>query len=178
MQQKLKNNKGFTIIEVMIVLAIAGLIMLIVFLAVPALQRSARNTSRKEDAGRLASAVSTFVSNANGNLPGFGNSTTNFSTSQAATDGQVILSDAGKLGQLSLNTAAGSTTGDPKPGTLVIANTVPSPAPTWQDNEVVVYVGYTCQGSWVTTGGTIRQAALVYPIEGSSNYSTSCIDAL
>ncbi|MDQ3065292.1 MAG: prepilin-type N-terminal cleavage/methylation domain-containing protein, partial [bacterium] len=34
------NNKGFTIIEVLIVLAIAGLIMLIVFLAVPALQRN------------------------------------------------------------------------------------------------------------------------------------------
>jgi prepilin-type N-terminal cleavage/methylation domain-containing protein len=37
----LKNNKkGFTIIEVLIVLAIAGVIMVIVFLAVPALQRN------------------------------------------------------------------------------------------------------------------------------------------
>jgi prepilin-type N-terminal cleavage/methylation domain-containing protein len=40
MSKKLsKKEKGFTIIEVMIVLAIAGLIMLVVFLAVPALQR-------------------------------------------------------------------------------------------------------------------------------------------
>jgi prepilin-type N-terminal cleavage/methylation domain-containing protein len=32
-----KSDSGFTIIEVMIVLAIAGLILLIVFLAVPAM---------------------------------------------------------------------------------------------------------------------------------------------
>ena len=43
-----KSNQGFTIIEVMIVLAIAGLILLIVFLAVPALQRNGRNTTKKQ----------------------------------------------------------------------------------------------------------------------------------
>ncbi len=48
---------GFTIIEVMIVLAIASMILLIVFLAVPALQRNARNTGRKRDAAQLISAV-------------------------------------------------------------------------------------------------------------------------
>ena len=69
MYAKLKDRKGFTIIEVMIVLAIAGLIMLIIFLAVPALQRASRNNGRKTDASRIASAVSSFVSNANGDLP-------------------------------------------------------------------------------------------------------------
>ena len=49
LQNLKKRNQGFTIIEVMIVLAIAGLIMLIVFLAVPALQRNQRNTARKQD---------------------------------------------------------------------------------------------------------------------------------
>jgi prepilin-type N-terminal cleavage/methylation domain-containing protein len=42
---KQKREAGFTIIEVLIVLAIAALILLIVFLAVPALQRNARNNS-------------------------------------------------------------------------------------------------------------------------------------
>ncbi len=70
MPTKLKNRQGFTIIEVMIVLAIAGLIMLIVFLAVPALQRSARNTSRKNDNGNFSSALNTWISNNNGELPG------------------------------------------------------------------------------------------------------------
>ena len=50
----IKNRKdGFTIIEVLIVLAIAGLIMLIVFLAVPALQRNSRNTQRKNDVANI-----------------------------------------------------------------------------------------------------------------------------
>ena len=73
MLQKLKvrqqDRKGFTIIEVMIVLAIAGLIMLIVFLAVPALQRTARNTTRKNDASAIAAAVADFIDNNGGSLP-------------------------------------------------------------------------------------------------------------
>ena len=65
----LKRNDGFTIIEVLIVLAIAGLIMLIVFLAVPALQRNARNTSRKSDASSLGSAFAEYVNNNDGQIP-------------------------------------------------------------------------------------------------------------
>lgn len=60
---------GFTIIEVLIVLAIAGLIMLIVFLAVPALQRNAHNTSIKNDVSNILGGVSEYVNNNNGTLP-------------------------------------------------------------------------------------------------------------
>lgn len=42
-------TKGFTIIEVVLVLAIAGLIFLMVFIALPALQRNQRDTQRKND---------------------------------------------------------------------------------------------------------------------------------
>ncbi|MEO6513196.1 MAG: type II secretion system protein [Candidatus Saccharimonadales bacterium] len=63
------NQKGFTIIEVMIVLAIAGLIMLIVFLAVPALQRNSRNTQYKNDAASILAAASEFTNNNNGTIP-------------------------------------------------------------------------------------------------------------
>lgn len=70
MLSKLKksNSSGFTIIEVMIVLAIAGLILLIVFLAVPALQRNARNTQRKTDVGTIGAAANTIKSNNNGDV--------------------------------------------------------------------------------------------------------------
>jgi prepilin-type N-terminal cleavage/methylation domain-containing protein len=60
---------GFTIIEVLIVLAIAGLIMLIVFLAVPALQRNSRNTQRKNDIADLIGAIQEYSSNNSGQLP-------------------------------------------------------------------------------------------------------------
>lgn len=64
-----KQNKGFTIIEVLIVLAIAGLIILIVFLAVPALQRNSRNTSYRSEASQLLAGSTEFVNNNNGTLP-------------------------------------------------------------------------------------------------------------
>lgn len=77
MLKNLKKTKseGFTIIEVMIVLAIAGLIILIVLLAVPALQRNGRNTAIKNDASAMAAGVSEFASNNNGATPTKGNFT-------------------------------------------------------------------------------------------------------
>lgn len=63
-----KKTEGFTIIEVLIVLAIAGLIMIIVFLAVPALQRNSRNTQREADASKVASAISQCLANRNGQV--------------------------------------------------------------------------------------------------------------
>jgi prepilin-type N-terminal cleavage/methylation domain-containing protein len=67
--QTLKKNKGFTIIEVVLVLAIAGLIFLMVFIALPALQRSQADTQRRSDAGRLLSAVTNYETNNRGNAP-------------------------------------------------------------------------------------------------------------
>jgi prepilin-type N-terminal cleavage/methylation domain-containing protein len=64
-----RKQQGFTIIEVLIVLAIAGLILLIVFLAVPALQRNARNTTAKDEGAQLASAATEFTNNAGGTVP-------------------------------------------------------------------------------------------------------------
>jgi len=64
-----KKNEGFTIIEVVLVLAIAGLIFLIVFLALPQLQSSRRDTQRKNDAGRLLAAIENWAGNHSGNYP-------------------------------------------------------------------------------------------------------------
>src|SRR5215207_6692234 len=64
-----RKDSGFTIIEVLIVLAIAGLILLIVFLAVPALQRNSRNTSYRNEASRLLSVTTEYTNNNNGTLP-------------------------------------------------------------------------------------------------------------
>lgn len=77
MLNKIKNRKqeGFTIIEVLIVLAIAGLIMLIVFLAVPALQRNSRNTQRTNDASRVSAAVTECLNNNNGSVTTCANDT-------------------------------------------------------------------------------------------------------
>lgn len=65
-QQLKKRTEGFTIIEVLIVLAIAGLIMLIVFLAVPALRRNQQNNTMRSEASRILSLATEYESNANG----------------------------------------------------------------------------------------------------------------
>jgi len=67
--ERTAGQKGFTIIEVLIVLAIAGLILLIVFLAVPALQRNARNTAIKNDAASLAGGFAEYSANNDGASP-------------------------------------------------------------------------------------------------------------
>ncbi len=64
-----RNESGFTIIEVVLVLAIAGLIFLVVFLALPALQRSQRDSQRRSDLGRFMSQLETYASNNSGNYP-------------------------------------------------------------------------------------------------------------
>ena len=79
---KRTKKEGFTIIEVVLVLAIAGLIFLMVFIAWPALQRSQRDTQRRSDMARLATALAQYQSNNGGKLPptGTDNSTTRWTT--------------------------------------------------------------------------------------------------
>ena len=65
----IKTTKGFTIIEVVLVLAIAGLIFLMVFIALPALQSGQRDQARKNDVSSIASAVNTYTGNNRGQWP-------------------------------------------------------------------------------------------------------------
>ncbi len=64
-----KINNGFTIVETLIVLAIAALIITIVLIAVPDLQRSGRNTNITHDAQSIASGVQTYEGNNDGSIP-------------------------------------------------------------------------------------------------------------
>jgi len=61
--------KGFSIIEVVLVLAIAGLIFLMVFIALPALQSGQRDTARKSDVSAVVSAFTSYTSNNRGQTP-------------------------------------------------------------------------------------------------------------
>ena len=63
------SKKGFTIIEVVLVLAIAGLIFLMVFLALPTLQRNQRDTQRRNDLDRVGAQVSSYMTNNQGRVP-------------------------------------------------------------------------------------------------------------
>ncbi|HSX53572.1 MAG TPA: type II secretion system protein, partial [Patescibacteria group bacterium] len=61
MLKLIDSNDGFTIIEVLIVLTIAAFIILIVLLAVPALERASRNNSHKQAAVYILQAYSDWI---------------------------------------------------------------------------------------------------------------------
>ncbi|MGZ6004596.1 MAG: type II secretion system protein [Candidatus Saccharimonadales bacterium] len=172
MLKKLKSsNKGFTIIEVLIVLAIAGLIILIVLLAVPALQRNQRNTSRKNDATRIAGAITNFESANSGSLP------------TTTADLTTVTNDAGNLSQftsLTNSTSEPAATGAATSDTFYVSDTgVAYSAPRATGNVLILDENQKCgdPSALPTRAGTGRQAALLYTLETpSGNWNWACVD--
>ena len=116
------NKKGFTIIEVVLVLAIAGLIFLIVFLAVPALQRSRRDTQRRSDASRMIAQLEQYAANNNGNYP-TDSSYINGANSTFAEDYMDSFEDPSE-GAYTINALAAATNGDIDPGVIEYSVTI------------------------------------------------------
>ncbi len=143
------KKQGFTLIEVVLVLAIAGLIFLIVFLALPALQRSQRDTQRKNDVSRLMSQIANFQSNNQGALPISGVWNSTFKSQYMTAGGQQF--------------------GDPESGdyTLAQAASTSSPA-TVTTGNITIYVNARCDtdpSNGVSAGTGARQIAVVIPVE-------------
>ncbi len=149
------RQSGFTIIEVLIVLAIAGLIMVVVLLAVPALQRSQRNNSRKTDARSTLSSLNEFISNNGGRLP-------SAACSDAGTGGgQCSFLLNYKTGYF----ATANISYVPSGGTL------PTSVGT---DKLILLGGATCTSATATpTAGQQHQIAAYYYTEGST--SSQCV---
>lgn len=65
----ISKRKGFTLIEIVLVLAIASLIMLLVFLVLPSVRRSQRDQARKTDAGKITAQLEQYAGNNDGSYP-------------------------------------------------------------------------------------------------------------
>lgn len=172
---KIKNRKdtgGFTIIEVLIVLAIAGLIMLIVFLAVPALQRSARNTQRKNDVSDLLGAVTEYENNNNGSTPTgctlVGTNTVEFTGPAGSAPSNAKVGYYSSGCSVTSAPAQGAIGLDLTPATTL---TAPSSA---ADDYVVISIGQKCATSTTTEQGAARGFSAVYEIESSGGYTGQC----
>lgn len=70
-----KQRKGYTIIEVVLVLAIAGLIFTMVFVALPTMQRAQRNAQRKRDLAAIIAAITQWKTHNTGNISDDSNDT-------------------------------------------------------------------------------------------------------
>ena len=152
---QLENKKGFTIIEVVLVLAIAALIFLMVFIALPALQRNQRDTARKNQMSKVLSAVTSYQSNNRGKNPvdATGDFQANF---EKYVDGTI------SNGTITLNGEYTLTT-EPTPGTGTVSGTT-------SDNMVLVF-GYKCGDTEGTVvDGNNRQSAILMQLENADAY--------
>lgn len=162
-----KREQGFTIIEVLIVLAIAGLIILIVFLAVPALQRNQRNSARDADANRISTAVNDCLSNKNGRVP---------SCSSVGADAVTL--EEREFSQL--KTAAGALTNitfcGGQGGTACTAFTRAAGTADWVPN-VNVRFGERCNAAGDNSeASTTRQYVVLYQTENAQGRgATKCV---
>lgn len=160
-----KNQSGFTIIEVLIVLAIAGLILGVVLATVPSLKRSQRNTQRKADVSAVLGAIADYTSNNNGAIP----TTLTSNAGGIATFGAGVASDA-KVNYYTIgNTAVAG--GISYSATLIAANTLDTAA----EDYLAIISGATCSGTGAVAGSA-RSVAAVYEIENTgSTYAQVCL---
>lgn len=155
-----RQDEGFTIIEVVLVLAIAALILLMVFLALPALQRNQRDTTRKNDVSRLQSAINNFKSRNRGALP---TNYTAFFESDLRRSGDLFDDPSGGPYVAVVETGATTFAGDE------------SNQESYDDAtamNIYIYPGLTCNGE--NAKGTIntsaRKVAIVKPLEGGGRH--------
>lgn len=172
----INSKNGFTIIEVVLVLAIAGLIFLMVFVALPALQRSQRDTARRNDMSRVDTSLIQYQTNnqdtGNGDLPG----ASSWTAEQDGTFPEQC-NEACRFVQRYMNSGTDTDTNtfkDPD-GTYYSVN-IGSGA--WSDNiadmDYTVYIrtGAQCSGE-TAVASAARHFAILYRLEGAGIY---CID--
>jgi prepilin-type N-terminal cleavage/methylation domain-containing protein len=146
-----KRQSGFTIIEVLIVLAIAGLILLVVFLAVPGLQRSSHNTQIKNAAATVLGAVSDYENNNGGSLP----------TTVVSAPATGIVTVSGAVGTT-------QSTATIEKGVTVTSSAAASPAFPSAANTMLVNLGYKCNNNAFSATASPRNVAVGYAIETSA----------
>lgn len=151
MNANIKKQQGFTLIEVILVLAIAALIFLMIFIALPALQASQRDTARKNDAAIVASAVTQYTSAYRGPLSDAGNAT-DANLREYVTD----------LDQYDNTNVID-----------VIGNSTASQTTTPGANQIWVNYASKCNGPDIQLG-TSRQATVRVALENGTSY---CVDA-
>lgn len=123
---KSNKDKGFTIIEVVLVLAIAGLIFLTVFLALPALQKSQRDNARRQDVGNVVAALQSYLAD-NNSLP-------------ATTSGTVFASYYGGTASLA------------QADTVTITTVSTGAA----NSTMIITLNQTCTGSGTSRNAAVR----------------------
>lgn len=174
-----KGKSGFTIIEVVLVLAIAGLIFLMVFIALPALQRSQRDTQRRDDLAMLATAINNYSTNNRGKVPTSDTEWktfwTNYLKSNAYTAATVATEPSGDsefvdpLGYNYLFKAYSATEVSSKRTETWDWNSAASSDGS-KGYVIHIYSSSHCDGETVSADNSARVVAYKYRLEGAGYY--------
>ena len=174
-----QNKKGFTIIEVVLVLAIAGLIFLMVFIALPALQRSQRNTQRSDDMSRILTAANSYQSNNNGKSPFIYDSTSTYTIAGTFIKRYIDETCPETEDNPAEPECSGSEFRDPDgnnykmqyDGSMNADGVTGTVSSTWEENDhtIHVFTYATCGDEGTVVKGTgERQYAILYVQEGGA----------
>lgn len=168
-KENIKSKKGFTIIEVVLVLAIAGLIFLMVFVALPALQRSQRDTQRRDDMARFLSQLNQYQANNGGKVP-----------KAAKTDYDKFIADYLRVQTSSTETnTAQDQFVDPSGQNYNVATVTvcangnckqASTSDDYKSGNIRVYTNATCDGENPKYLQGERKIAITYKLEGAGTY--------
>lgn len=176
------TRSGFTIIEVVLVLAIAGLIFLMVFIALPALQRAQRDTQRRSDISKIGAAIQNYQTNNNGRLPKNGSIAAQEPTGDDdRVKIEVYNSANNPAASFIKNYMNGATAeynefSDPSGwayGLKIDDFAGDQPTLNFDEHMIYMYKGAHCNGELVEKSNNSRDYALVYKLEGASVYCTN-----
>lgn len=165
-----KQKTGFTIIEVVLVLAIAGLIFLMVFVALPALQRSQRDTQRREDMARFISQLSQYEANNSGKTPGAGQTTAANIKNEYNKTGGFIDAYLKAGGDSFVDPGGSAYTVEGVTICTSSACAQASVAADTQGGKIRVYTNATCNGEAPKYESGERKIAVTYKLEGAGIY--------
>ena len=160
LKQLKQRRQGFTIIEVLIVLAIAGLIMVVVFMAVPNLRRNQANNAIRTQANNILAAYGEVSSNKGGATLSDGSSTT------TTTDAAKVKSAANIADSVVTVTVASS-----------VARTVA--VSEYGTDTYAILTGVQCSAqdsADVVTPSSSRKIVIMFAIRTPSTAQVQCLD--
>lgn len=167
-----QKSKGFTLIETSLVLAIAGLIMMAIFIILPSVQRNQRNAERREDISIFLNALKKYQTNNRGALPDGDAEGVSYSESSTGTGWPNFYSKyLGKdfIDPDSTDYRITSTKCDGNIGEVCVDRSGSE-----IDHTLYVAIGANCNDNKAVKVENPRRVAVVYKLEGPDAY---CADS-